>query len=89
MRSGMSDMDCKNLEHSLAEMEPTVRDRVTLMLEGIGIQTEFDDPTMAFAARYLLTLAQRSGTRTPTRSRMSSTPGAGWVAWRRSDHRAN
>ena len=58
IRSGMSDMDCKDLERSLAAMAPTVRDRVKLMLNGIEIRTEYDDPTMAFAARYLLRLAQ-------------------------------
>ena len=39
-------------------MAPTVRDRVELMLKGIEIGTEYDDPTMSFAARYLLRLAQ-------------------------------
>ena len=58
IRSGMSDMDCKDLERSLAAMAPTVRDRVKLMLNGIEIGTEYDDRTMSFAARYLLRLAQ-------------------------------
>jgi hypothetical protein len=58
MRSGIADADCKDLERSLAAMPPTVRDRVGLMLKGTEIQTEYDDPTMAFAARYLLRLAQ-------------------------------
>jgi hypothetical protein len=58
LRSGMSDPDCKDLEGTLAAMPPTVRDRVRLMLDGTEIQTEYDDPTMAFAARYLLKLAQ-------------------------------
>jgi hypothetical protein len=38
-------------------MPPVVRDRVKLMLNGIEIQTEYDDPTMSFAAKYLLRLA--------------------------------
>lgn len=42
----------------LAEMPPLIRDRVRLMLEGIAIQTEFDDPVMTLAARYVLRLAQ-------------------------------
>ena len=58
LRSGMTDADCQDLEGSLAAMPPTVRDRVGLMLQGIAIQTEYDDQTMAFAARYLLRLAQ-------------------------------
>lgn len=58
MRAGMSDVDCEDLERSLAAMPPTVRDRVKLMLNGVEIHTEYDDPTTAFAARYLLRLAQ-------------------------------
>jgi hypothetical protein len=57
-RSGMSDTDCKDLERTFAAMPPTVRDRVGLLLNGTEIQAEYDDPTMAFAARYLLRLAQ-------------------------------
>ena len=56
-RSGMPEMDCEDLERSLAAMGPTVRQRVKLMLDGIAIQTEYDDRTMAFTARYLLKLA--------------------------------
>jgi hypothetical protein len=58
VRAGMSEVDCEDLERSLAAMPPVVRDRVKLMLNGIEIQTEYDDPTMCFAARYLLRLAQ-------------------------------
>jgi hypothetical protein len=57
VRSGMSDVDCADLQRSLAVMTPTVRDRVQLMLNGVEIQAEYDDPTTAFAARYLLRLA--------------------------------
>jgi hypothetical protein len=57
LRSGAADADCKDIEHTLAALPPTERDRVRLMLEGIAIQTEYDDRTMAFAARYLLRLA--------------------------------
>ena len=35
-------------------MENTVRDRITLMLNGLAIQTEYTDHTMCFAAHYLL-----------------------------------
>lgn len=57
-RSGLSDGDCGDLEGTLAAMPPLVRDRVRLMLDGIDIQTEYSEPTMAFAARYILKLAQ-------------------------------
>jgi hypothetical protein len=58
VRSGMSDVDCEELERSLAAMPPVVRERVRLMLNGIEIQTEYDDATMSFAAKYVLRLAQ-------------------------------
>jgi hypothetical protein len=57
-RSGMSDTDFKDLERTFAAMPPTVRERVGLLLNGTEIQAEYDDPIMAFAARYLLRLAQ-------------------------------
>ena len=57
VRAGMSDVDCEDLEQSLAAMPPVVRDRVKLMLNGVEIQTEYDDPTTSFAARYVLRLA--------------------------------
>jgi hypothetical protein len=58
LREGASDGDCGDLEAMLAAMPPAVRDRVKMVLEGTEIQTEFDEPVMAFAARYLLTLAK-------------------------------
>ena len=58
MRSGGADAECTDLEGTLAAMPPLVRERIKLMLNGIEIQSEYDDPTMAFAARYLLRLAQ-------------------------------
>jgi hypothetical protein len=58
IRSEMPDTDCTDLEGTLAAMPPLVRDRVKLMLDGTEIQTEYDDPVMAFAARYILKLAQ-------------------------------
>jgi hypothetical protein len=58
LREGASDGDCADLDLLFAAMPPMVRDRVKMMLEGIEIQTEFDEPVMAFAARYLLTLAK-------------------------------
>jgi hypothetical protein len=58
LRSGMLQVDCDDLERSLAVMEETVRDRVHLMLDGVAIHTEYTDHTMCFAARYLLGLAQ-------------------------------
>ncbi len=58
LREGASEGDRGDLERMLAAMPPTVRGHVTLMLEGIEIQTEFKDPVMAFAARYVLCLAR-------------------------------
>ena len=57
MRSGVTDADGTDLEGTLAALPPLVRDRVKLMLNGIEIQSEYDEPTMAFAARYILRLA--------------------------------
>ena len=65
MRSGMSDADCADLEGTLASMPPVVRERTKLMLDGVGIATEYDEPTVAFAARYLLRLAQTIWEETP------------------------
>ena len=58
VRAGVPGADCSDLEGMLAEMPPLIRDRVKLMLEGIEIQTEYDDPVMALAARYVVRLAQ-------------------------------
>ena len=58
LREGVSDGDCGDLEGMLTAMPPLVRERVRLMLEGIDIQAEFNDPVMAFAARYVLSLAR-------------------------------
>jgi hypothetical protein len=58
LREGASEGDCGDLEGMLAAMPPMVRGHVTLMLEGIEIQTEFKDRVMAFAARYVLCLAR-------------------------------
>lgn len=58
LRSGAMEGDCGDLHGMLAAMPPEVRSRTRLMLDGINIQTEYDDPTMALAARYLLRLAQ-------------------------------
>ena len=58
IRAGVPGADCSDLEGMLAAMPPLIRDRVKLMLEGIAIQTEFDEPDMTLAARYILRLAQ-------------------------------
>jgi hypothetical protein len=65
MRAGLSDVDCRDLQWSLAAMPPAVRDRVRLMLIGIEIQTEHAEPVLAFATRYLLILAQDIWDATP------------------------
>ena len=79
IRAGMSDMDCEDLERSLAAMPSTVRDRVKLMLDGVEIQTEYNDPTMAFAARYLLRLAKSIWDENP----QPVPPSRPWDAFRR------
>jgi hypothetical protein len=58
IRAGVPGADCNDLEGMLAAMPPLIRDRVKLMLEGIAIQTEFDEPDMTLAARYILRLGQ-------------------------------
>jgi hypothetical protein len=58
VRSGVSDVDCADLEGTLAAMPPTIRERTKLMLDGVGIATEYDEPVMMFAARYILSLAR-------------------------------
>ena len=57
-RAGVSEADCTDLEGTLAAMPPLVRDRTKLMLDGIQIHTEYKDPAMSFAARYVLNLAE-------------------------------
>jgi hypothetical protein len=58
VRAGVPGADCSDLEGMLAAMPPLVRDRAKLMLEGIEIHTEYDEPVMALAARYVVRLAQ-------------------------------
>jgi hypothetical protein len=58
LKAGVLDADSSDLEGTLAALPPLVRDRIRLMLNGIEIQTEYEDPAMAFAARYVLRLAQ-------------------------------
>ena len=57
-RAGLSAVDRRDLQWSLAAMPPAVRDRVRLMLADIEFQTEHTEPLLAFATRYLLILAQ-------------------------------
>ena len=58
VREGVSNADFSDLEGTLLAMPPLVRDRIKLMLESVEIQSEYDDPPTAFAARYLLVLAR-------------------------------
>ena len=57
-RAGVSEADCTDLEGTLAAMPPLVRERTRLMLNGMQIQSEYKDPAMSFAARYVLVLAE-------------------------------
>ena len=45
------------LEGMLAAVPLPARVQVLAMLNDVGIKTEYDDPSMAFAARYLTSLA--------------------------------
>ena len=80
IRSGMSDADCADLEGTLAAMPPTVRERAKLLLDGIMIGSEYDEPTTAFAARYVLRLAQSLWEANPHPLTHSGQPSARHVA---------
>ena len=56
MREGISDVDCRNLEATLAALPPSLQDQIQIMLN--EVETEYEDPAMAFAARYVLRLGQ-------------------------------
>jgi hypothetical protein len=58
LRSGAMVGDCSDLDGMLAAMPPEIRGRTALMLNAADIQAEYNDPTMALAARYLLRLAR-------------------------------
>ncbi len=57
-RAGVADTDCADLRDLMAGLPLTARNRVTLMLDAAHMQSEYDDPTLALASRYLLKLAQ-------------------------------
>ena len=65
IRESVSDADCNDLEGTLAAMPPLLRQHVKLMLNGIQIRTEYEDPAMSFAARYVLRLADDVWEETP------------------------
>jgi hypothetical protein len=57
-RAGVPDDLCADLECTLMALPPFARDRAKIMLEGVYVQTHETYPAMAFAARYVLNLAQ-------------------------------
>ena len=64
---GVFHADCSDLEALLAAFPDRARPDVLAMLNDVGLNAEFDDPAMSFAARYITRLAQdiwrsRSGT---------------------------
>ena len=54
----VSHVECPDLEGLLAAIPPRTRDRVLVMLNDVAVQAEYEDPPMAFAARYAARLAQ-------------------------------
>jgi hypothetical protein len=67
LSNGVSHADCSDLEALLAAIPDRARADVLAMLNDVGLNAEFDDPAMSFAARYITRLAQdiwrsRSGT---------------------------
>jgi hypothetical protein len=54
----MAEEDCADLESTLAALPLFARGRARIMLEGVRIQADENAPAMAFAANYILTLAQ-------------------------------
>jgi hypothetical protein len=55
--AGVPDRDCIDLESTLAALPFFTRSRASIVLEGVRAQSLDDDPTMAFAAEYVLSLA--------------------------------
>lgn len=58
VRAGVPEGECPDLEGTLAALPGVSRDRAAIVLEGIGVQSDEAFPAMAFAASYLLKLAQ-------------------------------
>ena len=58
-RAGVPDHDCCDLESTLAAMPRVCRSQAQAMLNGLQLQTYDDFPAMAFAAKYVLNLAQQ------------------------------
>jgi hypothetical protein len=58
LAGGVSHLDCSKLEELLAAIPLRARAEVLAMLNDVGLRAEYDDPAMAFAARYMTRLAQ-------------------------------
>lgn len=58
MRSGAREEECQSLESILTVLPPTSRQRASVVLNGIQVQSDEEYPVMAVAARYVLKLAE-------------------------------
>lgn len=57
-RAGVHESEFGDLESVLAALPPVLRERAAVLLEGISIQADEEFPAMAFAASYVLKLAE-------------------------------
>lgn len=57
-RSGAREEECQSLESILAVLPPMSRQRASVVLNGIQVQSDEEYPAMAVAARYVLRLAE-------------------------------
>lgn len=58
MRSGAREEECQSLESTLAALPSMSRQRASVVLNGIQVQSDEEFPAMTVAARYVLKLAE-------------------------------
>jgi hypothetical protein len=80
--AGVPESECTDLESTLAALPPFARGRVAVLLQGIHVQAEEDNPAMAMAAHYVLALAQEVWDASPA-APAARPSGAGDAAKRR------
>ena len=68
-KAGVPDAVCIDLQSTLGALPQHCREHVSIMLQGIAVQAEYESPTMAFAARYVLNLAREIWETAPVPSR--------------------